>query len=270
MANSFPLTDLPVELQGNIFQCAAAQFSSRARIDLMLVSKMAYEWVSYVHYDTIVIQSLDSFESFLWNSTSITFLSTRVRAIAIKITVYGGRTSPPCWIQFWCHLLPSLLRVQYLEIWDSFRAYTIEATQRIRNAVVPALKVLPVLSYLGIHSQFLWEQSTCHLVKLPSVTHLKLFRPMSSVASLPYLRSFPSLTHLMVPLDSVVEKSFSEHLASLEVLIVGVKDPGETEVPNVVPLKIDNIYFSSDIPTFKDFAAGNKNNVWRNAERDIH
>ncbi|KAH8831610.1 hypothetical protein DL96DRAFT_1706034 [Flagelloscypha sp. PMI_526] len=224
MSNIHSLPDLPVELQGSILQFIALVSPGNYRIQLMLLSKVVYDWsvppfltwvaslvqsqptvfrVSYIQYDTVIIKDPKSFQSFLKviESRDIAFLSARMRALFIK--VYDDATLP-LWTVLWKNILPYLSEMQYLEIWDPFLHYSTEELQPVRSAVVPVLQLLPRLSYLGIHPHFFWRSSEISYVVLHSITHLKIFDTGTSLSSiLSSLNSFPSLTHFMFPLEEL-------------------------------------------------------------------
>ncbi|KAH8807004.1 hypothetical protein DL96DRAFT_1685968 [Flagelloscypha sp. PMI_526] len=264
--------DLPIELQGRILQYAALGSSGHTRIHLMLLSKMAHDWISYIHYDTIIIETPTAFQSFLnvADARGILFLSVRVHALFIKVNYPD---SLPLWKILLTDILPSLSRMQYLQIWDPYAM-----DQLIRAALIPALQALPRLSYLGIHPSFLWENNGPSYVVLPSITHLKIFdtmRPLTSLLS--SIKSFPSLTHFMFPWDDFTkagnEVGLAEALTSLKVLLIG-KSQYKGEFPvgrfaNVVVRSVDDIFQDSDLDRFKEVAADDGVNVWRLAEIEI-
>ncbi|KAH8807006.1 hypothetical protein DL96DRAFT_1629484 [Flagelloscypha sp. PMI_526] len=273
MSNAFALDDLPVELQGKILQEAAYRSSGPARTQLMLVSKMAHDWVSYIQYDTIIIKSLESFQSCLSivGARDPAFLSTRIRALLIKIYSEGAL---PLWIECWRNFIPKLSRLQYLEVWDPFSKCPLEDRKPVRDAVIPALQALPRLSYLGIHPSFLWDPSPSSQVKFQSITHLKLFSLAGKAPSLlSTLESFPSLTHLMAPLEGFDETAMSlvENLTRLEVFILGRNWSSQLvdKYPHVVTPKSGDVFMDSDIPTFERLADGHENNVWRQATIEV-
>ncbi|KAH8807005.1 hypothetical protein DL96DRAFT_1629478 [Flagelloscypha sp. PMI_526] len=290
-----PLPDLPVELQGRILQYAALEAHGNSRIQLMLISKMAHDWsvqfimryfvdfqltvlrVSYIHYDTVIVVTLGSFQSFLKvvESRGIEFLSARVHALFIKVKHVE---TLPLWGILLSQILPFLSRMRFLEIWDPFVSHSVDAVHPVRVAVLPALQALPRLSYLGIHPDFFWENDGPSYVTLPSISHLKIFDTSNSITSmLSSLKSFPSLTHFMFPLEDLANPgtglALAETLTSLKVVIIG-KSLYQADAPtgrfaNVVVRDIDKIFRDADLIRFKEVAEDSRVNVWKLAEIEI-
>ncbi|KAH8807007.1 hypothetical protein DL96DRAFT_1629485 [Flagelloscypha sp. PMI_526] len=258
MSESFPITDLPVEIQGHIFQCAALEANGGSRVQLMLASKFVHDWVAEIHYHTIVILSLSSLRSFLkfvLGLREAAFLSSRVRALLIRVSEEG---SSAAWIKFWSQVLPRFSQLRYLDVWDSFQDRRHQRTQPIFEAVVPTLCALPRLFYLGIHPRFLQASSGPLSTKFYQVTHLKLFDvSIGSISSI--LPSFPSVTHVMIPLEDFTLVGIIIRRATHS------PDPVE-DGSKVVTRIMDKVSFEDDIMNFKELVAGKEMNMWKRAE----
>ncbi|KAH8807008.1 hypothetical protein DL96DRAFT_1822088, partial [Flagelloscypha sp. PMI_526] len=221
--------DLPVELKERILQEAANNCPAVETLHLMLVSKTVHDWVSYIVYASIVVDDrLDAFASFV-KSRGTQYFAHRTTSLHFQ----RGRQQAPFWTWLWLDFIQHLSSLRHLEIWMNVQAMSIDdknpsqEADVLRHAVLHAVNVLPRLVYIGLASDFL----RCNPIPSPlqshTITHIKRFTWRHSI--LPFLSSFPSLSHFMTIFEVDDEWAWShlisqaEGLSHLRVVIIATR-----------------------------------------------
>ncbi|KAH8795213.1 hypothetical protein DL96DRAFT_1826947 [Flagelloscypha sp. PMI_526] len=274
------LPELPAEIQGQILQKAAGELLAAEYTPLMLVSRMAYNSVTYIAYKSITITKIGSFRAFLLfvKTKGISFIASRLRGLHLHVSF--GSDAFTLWSELFASVIPSLVNLRYFEAWGSF-GNPPQATA-VRQALLLTLPNLPNLTYFGANTTILADNCSAPFRLFQSVTHLKRFNPDTPVESILHLlKSFPNLTHFMTPISSGAfsEKvtALAERLSHMKVIILACygishsydSKPFLTRFPNLVFKDITQVFNRSDVPRFREIAEESGKDFWLLAEEEL-
>ncbi|KAH8824017.1 hypothetical protein DL96DRAFT_1818716 [Flagelloscypha sp. PMI_526] len=272
---------LPAELQGRIIQEAAYLSSWGEKNDLMLVSHLAYDRVSYVVYRIIVITTFESFAQFLsfLEAKGIDFLASRLYALHVRMGHHDTKAQS-LWSTLFTSFIPKLYNLQYLEVWGNFGESA--AIADIRDSLLQAIPSLSNLTYFGANTLLLNDSATTNFPLFPGVTHLKRFKNDTPVqCTLHLVKSFPKLTHFMTPIPSHISLSqlsaLAEPLSHLKVIILGSYESLDSEVLSTATKRFPNLVFqntrllfnSADLTNFREIAQAGDKNIWKLCEEEV-
>ncbi|KAH8806999.1 hypothetical protein DL96DRAFT_1822079 [Flagelloscypha sp. PMI_526] len=282
---STSLPDLPAELQGNIFLHAAQILPLAESRRLMLVSRVAYDRVTFITYKIINITSNRGFKAFvlLVKRRGVSFFAPRLHGLHVRGLFFSYRPEVVLWNKLMVSVIPNLFSLRYFEACGTV-GLGLPATS-LQMAVLLTLPTLSNLTYFGANTSILLDNPTTDFPLFPSVTHLKRFNPQTPVkATLHLLQSFPNLTHFMTPITrdgfSRTVTALVTRLSYLKVIVLspyGNPDTADeydpipllTRFPNIVFRETDEIFNRSDVARFREIAEESAKNVWLLAEDEI-
>ncbi|KAH8807027.1 hypothetical protein DL96DRAFT_1685981 [Flagelloscypha sp. PMI_526] len=277
--------ELPAELQGRILQEAAHISLEDETIHLLLVSRMAYDRVSYIAYKIFLIEELPQLRAFvsLIEAKGVTFLALRTQALFIDIR-WEAADSLPLLHRIFASVISNLHSLKYLEVWAGHHGSP--WIERLQKAVLGSWPSLSNLTYIATNKSFLENAQKAN--KTPifwSVTHLKRASLDSTPEShLQLLKSFPNVTHLMTAVDSSSSTFFRKasalatELSYLKVLVVGQqritrnverKNLFVKSFPNLVIQDDDKLFGRASEIRFKEIALEEGGDIWSLAEEEI-
>ncbi|KAH8824176.1 hypothetical protein DL96DRAFT_1613303 [Flagelloscypha sp. PMI_526] len=274
------LPELPAELQGKILQQAAQGLSVAESTFLMLVSRMAYDRVTYIAYKIISIITFNRFQAFLLlvETKGVAFIASRLRGLHVR--VFLGADASALWKTLFTSVIPNLINLRYFEAWGNLGAGP-QATS-VQQALLFTLPTLANLTYFGANTSIFVDSSSANFPIFQSVTHLKRFNHTTPVEStLHMLKSFPNVTHFLTPISgdgfSGRVTALVERLSYLKVIILACYGSTQNDnpkpllarFPNLVFRDIDEIFNHSDVPRFREIAGEGMNDVWSLAEKAI-
>ncbi|KAH8807009.1 hypothetical protein DL96DRAFT_1685970 [Flagelloscypha sp. PMI_526] len=286
MSISEPFPLLPLELNQRILNETAQISSPSETIQLMLVSRMAYDRISYMFYQSIILTTPSSFEGlkFLVEMKGPSFFALRTRAVFVRMR---PRTEHEAidWNFLWNQLIPNLTKLNFLETWSP----TDKTNNSIKRAVLLALQSLPNLEHLALNAAFMLDPFVPGSLSIAnsceSITHLKWFDSRYPVAYFVEMIAFlPNLTHFLLPFLTQYNMPQSEKLISLaeafthlKIFIVAPSDCPDfdyelaSHYSNVVVMENPNQLFHMEgsLARFIETVGRDDNSVWQRAEKII-
>ncbi|KAH8795214.1 hypothetical protein DL96DRAFT_1723336 [Flagelloscypha sp. PMI_526] len=167
----------------------------------MLISRLAYDRVTYITYRIISITSPAGFKTFvlLIKRKGVSFFAPRLHGLHVRSLLCYYESEVAIWNKLMISDIPKLFNLRYFEVCGSV-GLGLPATA-LQKAVLLAVPTLSNLTYFGANTSILSDSSTSDFPLFPSVTHLKRFNHQTPVkATLHLLQSFPNLTHFMTPI----------------------------------------------------------------------
>ncbi|KAH8822475.1 hypothetical protein DL96DRAFT_352674 [Flagelloscypha sp. PMI_526] len=271
---------IPPELQGRILQLAAHVSSWDEKIQLMLVSRIAYDRsVSYVAYKVIKITSVEGLHQFLSSAerNNISFFASRLHGLCIRVPESRSRI---LWSTFFIYIIPELSNLESLEMFGIMRDGPESAV--VQHALLLAVQKLPNLTYFGVDTSIFPDNFNSDIPISYSVTHLKWFEPMGLLQStLRFLKAFPNLTHFMTSMWSASSLSkiapITEPLSHLTVVILAGARPLDSQLlsslfkrfPNVVFRNFYELFKLSYVPRFAETTEAGDVSSWILCEEEV-